>query len=199
MGLNSTYIITIEKHQRNSVDVYLRNNCKLNKNQLDSPIMSKDDCMVLILEVDSCIKKYIRNYYYHGRFSGDYQDQNLEDRIENNQTTIGCVDLSTEEFNNKLNIKFVCVTSSMSHLFAESTSIRKWFIELCKFAEAETGIFYCENEYFELIWFKNKECHLQVDPETLYDFKFYPEKKPSLEPINDLLNASFDYAYKHKR
>lgn len=199
MGLNSTYIITVKKEQLDSVDEYLKRNCKLNEKQIDSPINSKSNCMSLILNVDSSIKKYIRNYYYSGRFSGDYQDENLEDRIVNNQTSIGCVDLSIETFNDKVNVKFVCVTSAMSHLFAESKSIRKWFVELCKFAKAETGIFDCENEYFELIWFKNNESNLQVSPELIYDFKYYPEKNPSLKPIDDLIIASYDYAYKHKR
>ena len=199
MGLNSSYFITIDSSQKELVSQYLKQNCQLSEEQSKDPFNSRDVCLGLLLTPDSAIKKYIRGYY-RGSFGSEYQTENLADHLSDAKVKIGCVDISWREAGSKLHIEFVCVSSPMSFLFAESESIRKWFTDLCILTNAEMGVFDCENEFLELFWFRGNKLSLQVDQHWVHDTRFYTENdKPLLSAMKDLVTTSFDHAYNHKR
>ena len=201
MGLNNTYLITIEKEKESKAIEYILNNCNIRETQLPNPLQTKDNCLSLNVKVDIPIKRYLRNYYYHGRFNSDYQEERIENFINNNTVSIGCVDVNSEEFDNKVNLRFVCVTSQMSELFTDSVSIRNWFIELCKLTNAETGVYDRENHYVELFWFNGESKSLKVGEKILHELGYKKEEGyPSLkEPIKNLLKVAFDYSYELER
>jgi hypothetical protein len=201
MGLNNTYIITIEEENESKALEYILENCVIRENQLPNPLSAKDNCLSLKVKVDIPIKRYLRNYYRHGRFNSDYQEEKIENRIKDEYTNIGCVDIDVKRFNSKINLRFVCVSSSMSKLFTDSTSIRSWFNELCKATSAQTGIYDRENHYLELFWYKGQPKSFKIG-EKIKNEIFCPNdpERPSLQiPIKELLNASFDYAYELER
>lgn len=201
MGLNNSYIITIHKKNEKEAIDFLLSNCKIRDSQLPNPLQSRDNCLSLIVEVDIPIKRYLRNYYYHGRYNSDYQENKIETFITKGRTRIGCVDVDTEQFNEKVNLRFVCVTSQMSELFTDSNSIRNWFIKFCKATNAETGIFDRENHYVELFWYNGLRKSIKVGDEILNEIGYQLEEGyPSLkEPIKHLLKSGFDYSYNLER
>lgn len=201
MGLNNTYIITISKENEPKALEYILANCLIRENQLPNPFLAKDKCLSLKVKVDIPIKRYLRNFYYYGRFNSDYQEERIENRIKNGFTNIGCVDIDITRFESKINLRFVCVTSSMSELFTDSTNIRNWFQELCKTTSAETGIYDRENYYLELFWHNGQPKSFKIG-EKIKNEIFCPNdlERPSLKnPIKHLLNASFDYTYEIER
>jgi len=201
MGINNAYIITIKKENESKALDFLLRNCKLNEDQLPNPINSKNNCLSLKVKVDISIKRYLRNYYWHGRYNSDYQEHKIEHLIQDGYAKIGCVDIDTKEFNSKINLRFVCVTSSMSQLFTDSESIRNWFTELCKITHAETGIYDRENHYMELFWLNGFKKSLKVGDKILNEIGYLKEEGfPSLkEPIKNLLRSGFDYSYELER
>jgi len=62
--------------------------------------------------------------------------------------------------------EFGTTGTKMSFLFADSTSIRKTFINLLACYKGVSGIFDWENDYGELFWFKGK--HLQLSLSSNY-------------------------------
>lgn len=201
MGVNNTYIITINKENRNKAVDYILSNCNIRNSQLPNPLESIDNCLSLKVKVDIPIKRYLRNYYRYGRYNSDYQEQKIEHLISNGFSNIGCVDIYTKAFDSKINLKFVCVASTMSDLFTDSESIRNWFVELCKTTNAETGIYDRENHYLELFWYKGLKKSLKVGDNILNEIGYTDEEGfPSLqEPIKNLLRSGFDYSYELER
>lgn len=201
MGINNIYIITIKKEDRSKAIDYLLANCEIRDNQLPDPLASRHNCLSLKVKPDISIKRYLRNYYYYGRFNADYQKQKIEHSITDGCSNIGCVDIDVKEFNSKINLSFVCVSSRMSELFSDSESIRNWFVELCKATKAETGIYSRENHYLELFWYKGLSKSLKVGDEMLNEIHYdLEEGYPSLkEPVKQLLKSGFDYSYELER
>ena len=201
MGINNTYIITIKEEDRAKAVDYLLANCNINPNQLPNPLESKDNCLSLKVKVDIPIKRYLRNYYRYGRYNSDYQEQKIEHLISDGYSKIGCVDIDTKEFDSKINLRFVCVASTMSELFTDSESIRNWFIELCKATNAETGMYDRENHYIELFWYKGIRKSLKVGDKILNEIVYPIEDGISSlkEPIRNLLKSGFDYSYELER
>jgi hypothetical protein len=58
--------------------------------------------------------------------------------------------------------EFGTTGTRMSFLFADSTSIRKTFIDLLVRYQGVIGIFDCENDYGELFWFKGKHVQFSL-------------------------------------
>lgn len=201
MGINNTYIITIKKEDQTKAVDYLLANCNISENQLPNPLDSKDNCLSLKVIVDIPIKRYLRSYYRYGRSGASYQEHKIEHLLTNGYASIGCVDLDTKEFDSKINLRFVCVASTMSELFTDSESIRNWFIELCKATNAETGMYDRENHYLELFWYKGNQKSLKVGDKILSELGYNDEEGfPSLkEPVKNLLRSGFDYSYELER
>ena len=63
--------------------------------------------------------------------------------------------------------KFNTTGTHMSFLFADSTSIRKTFIDLLARYKGVIGIFDWENEYGELFWLKGRHLNVRLSSNYL--------------------------------
>ncbi len=106
--------------------------------------------------------------YLHNR-DGDQFDRSPPEDGQEKVYSIGfiyltvCADLSKDygfkKPNDMVLFKFGTTGTHMSFLFADSTTIRKTFVDLLERYKGVIGIFDWENDYGELFWFKGR--HLQ--------------------------------------
>ncbi|MCC9064829.1 hypothetical protein [Flavobacterium piscisymbiosum] len=127
-------------------------------------------------KIDTCIlvdedNKIIEYHLYD--LTQSYQPNSVDEsdfidyyKTTDNKWWIGNVEIYINDYSSKMEncieLQFWAVTSSMSRLFANSTSIDKYFKELCSATEADYGCIYMEDSGYKLIWAKGKEYNLTV-------------------------------------
>ena len=130
-------------------------------------INQKIDTCILVDEDNSIIEYHL--YYLTQHYQPDSTDKSdFIDYYKNtdNKWWIGNIEININDYSSKIanciELQFWAVTSDMSRLFAKSTSIDKYFKELCRATEADYGCFYMEHNGYRLIWAKGKEYNLTV-------------------------------------
>lgn len=143
-------------------------NGQISKTLLDNfGINQRIDTCILVDEDNSIIEYHLYDLTQH------YQPDSVDEskfieyyKYADNKWWIGNVEIHIKDYSSKMpnyiELQFWAVTSSMSRLFAESTSIDKYFKELCRAAEADYGCIYMEDSGYRLIWAKGKEYNLVV-------------------------------------
>ena len=198
MGLDNHYLITVPRSRLDKAAEYLLQHCQLSDSQRADPLWCADRCLSMLVQPDIAIKRYLRDYYA-GRYDPGYQEEKIEKFITDGQVAIGCVDTTTKITGDKAHLRFVCATTDMSDLFTDSVSIRAWFEQLCAVAGAETGIYFRENCYAELFWYKGTRHSFKISPELLDELYDANTSRPLEEAASALLKAGFDYAYEYER
>jgi len=192
----STYTsvdIKFHKSKIYRVNEYLINNCIfINEKDIKNPII--DYCEIYLkVNFDVEIIQYIRGLDGGSYFDEEFQRLNVE-YLNNNKVKYGSIFLKIENKNDYFEYSFHNHTSRMAHSFNKSSELKKWFLELCKYCDAETGIRYYENQYYELFWMHPQEYSLQIDCDFMGNYYNSTSKADLLEAIIEFANYAYIFS-----
>ena len=167
MGSNFSFIIVAKNENRITIENFI-NHYTDEWIYLDS---AKNLGISINFPLDSFVLKYLEGGY-------EYNVYNPSDKVQyflrdDNRAHIGNIDYSEYVFDNSyeglIKYRFTAVVSSMSFMFEESISVRKWFIELSKAVNAIISFIDLEYNGNRIIFFNNKEVDILLKGETYYD------------------------------
>ncbi len=183
MGVDHSFKLIISNKNRALVDQYLQ------ENTLDPVDFNHEisGAIALLVEPDRFLRRYFRDAYC---CSFGYKDTSIEAFMIGKRCYVGMFYYEIKQFNpNEFSITFTCATSDMSLMCNDSLSIRAWFINLCKAGNASLGVYHCENRHYEIFWWNQAVCALQLSESIFAD----PDS--SLEILQDFYPLAFDSRY----
>ena len=165
MGSDFGFIVVAKRESKKAIEDYI--NLHSDKgNNLDEKYIS----LSINFPMDSFILKWLEGgYQYNTHNTFDEIKHYLRDGYK---ASVGGIDFKNESFNNSNDICkyiFTAVTSDMSFLFEESSTIRKWFIELGKVSNALIVYMNLEYNGNRIIFFNDKEVNIFLKDDTYFD------------------------------
>jgi hypothetical protein len=172
MGLDYSYIIVLKQSNRKKLLDNLQRKTTLQKTDYG-------ECATINFQLDKPISNYLkasirREEGFNLRTTLLFKKSNFRDYFLDNETGIvGCIFYSEKEAEDNEHVfaTFTAATTSMSILFKESLSIRKWFIELSREVNATGTFMDLEDEGYWFIYQNEHEIDLvinslEIEPKT---------------------------------
>lgn len=173
MGLDYSYIIGLKKANKPKLLYHLQQRATLQKSDFG-------DCAIINFQLDRTIVNYLkasirREEGFNLKTTLLFKKSNFKDYFLDDETgVVGCIYYCEKEIKDDQYVFaiFTAATTSMSILFQESLSIRKWFIELSKEVNATATFIDLEDEGYRFIYKQEQEIDLMIksfkeEPETI--------------------------------
>ncbi len=198
MGLNFSYNIYVKKNKLRDTLKFISENCSMNENHIEykndkfyfvrkfyshsfqGEVQSQREDLEDVLNRKFSLSCSLR-FFPDDKILNYIHSKSEQKIIPNNKDTwkppfyinkkfeIGSFDLGIKDKTpNEIQFSFTAVSSDMSRLIRESTSINQFFKSFCAKINAEFGYLYKEHEGARLIWFEGKECDIDFSNEISF-------------------------------
>lgn len=122
------------------------------------PIVKKDNKIIEYFLQELC------NFYELNTFINEgYYGEN---KIDDENVWLNGIEIRINDYGDKipdmLEISFWAITTNLSILVRESSSINDLFVSICKESDAEYGFLYMESEGNRLIWYEGQICNYTI-------------------------------------